>query len=44
MIFATYIIELMIHVAMAKIRKDNTPGGENEAHSHRKSHLTWEED
>ena len=28
----------------SKIRKDNTPGRENEAHSHRTSHSTWEED
>lgn len=44
MIFAAYIIEHVIHLATAKIRKDNTPGGENEAHSHRTSHSTWEED
>ena len=45
MIFAAYVIEHMIHLAMAKIRKDNTPGGENEAHSHRILHsTTWEED
>ena len=44
MIFAAYIIEHVIHLAMAKIRKDNTPGRENKAHSHRTSHSTWEED
>ena len=33
-----------MHQATAKIRGDNTPGGENEAHSHRTLHLTWEED
>jgi hypothetical protein len=44
MIFATYIIEHVIHLSMAKIRKDNTPGGENKAHSHRMLHPTWEED
>jgi len=42
--FATYVIEHMMHLATAKIRKDNTPGGENEAHSHRTSHSTGEED
>ena len=29
---------------MVKIRKDNAPGRENEPHSHRTLHSTWEED
>ena len=43
-IFATYVIEHMMHLAMAKIRKGSTPGEENKAHSHRTLHSTWEED
>lgn len=42
MIFAAYIIEHVMHLAMVKIRKDNAPGEENEAHSHRASHSSWE--
>ena len=41
MIFATYVIEHVMHLAMAKIRKDSTPGRENEAYSHRMLHSTW---
>jgi hypothetical protein len=44
MIFATYIINHVIYLTRAKIPKDNTPGGENKAHSYRTSNLTWEED